>query len=143
MAHDRRQSELNRHFAEAQADADHRLRNLEDAFNALERTVSALLAQLSATGQIPVDADYVAAWRTAVETLRARGLPERELAGLERRHRVQCPGCNAILPIEGRPGQRCDWCGHVFTCVCPSCHTDLGAEAGTPGSECPYCRHVF
>ncbi|RMG20533.1 MAG: hypothetical protein D6729_02610 [Deltaproteobacteria bacterium] len=143
MARDRRQAELNMHFAEAQADAELRLRNLEDAFIAVERTLDALIEQLSLAGWVDEGTEYVQRWRTAIRTLRARGLPQRELAGLERRRRTTCPGCNAVLPIEGRPGERCDWCGHVFTCVCPSCHTDLGVDAGAPGSECPYCRHRF
>ncbi len=147
MARTTKQQVLNEHFASEQAELQARIHLLEEALSALIRVATEVFDDLRARpildleGQAAIDR-----WHEALEALRAAGLKDRPLPGGPREEapRVTCPQCHSVLRnVAGAPGDRCDWCGHVFELVCPACGRTLSGQTGEPGDVCLHCQHRF
>jgi len=144
MAKKSPQTALNSHFAMVEADLQTRLQLAEDGLSAVLKTLSDLLQHLESAGVLPDDAEFAENWQVAAAILRERGLSARPLPGQAPEAGVVCPQCNSRLRnVEGAPGDRCDWCGHVFVLICPSCHRELEHLSGSPGDICLGCQHQF
>ena len=140
----KRQSALNTHFAEAQADFDSRVSLIEDTILAMEKTLTALLEDFQANSLIAEDAPFVQAWRDALEELRTRGLPSGPIAGEAPAPGIPCPSCASVLRnVTGAKGDRCDWCGYIFPLRCPACEKELENIEGVSGDVCLWCQHRF
>ncbi|MDF1564949.1 MAG: hypothetical protein P1V51_18040 [Deltaproteobacteria bacterium] len=144
MSKKSQQTALNNHFAIEQADLQTRVLLLEDLVATLEQTLSGLLAHLQASGDLAPDASFARKWDEALAILREAGWKERPLPGEAPKAGVTCPGCSSVLRnVTGAPGERCDWCGHVFVLVCPGCQRELENLFGEPGDVCLHCQHRF
>ncbi len=137
--HDSVQSFLVSDRAELQS----RIDLLCDAFALLERTFSKTVEQLCDSGHLDPEAPFLAQWENALQDLRRQGLKSRSLPGEPTGPTVTCPSCNSVLRCAGEYGDRCEWCGHVFTLNCPSCKRTLENVEGKPGDLCLWCHHEF
>jgi DNA-directed RNA polymerase subunit RPC12/RpoP len=147
MARTSKQQVLNEHFASEQAELQARIHLLEEGLSALIRVATEVFDGLRARHVLDLEGQAaIDHWHEALAALRSAGLKDRPLPGGPREETpsVTCPQCRSVLRnIQGAPGDRCDWCGHVFELVCPACGRTLSGQTGEPGDVCLHCQHRF
>lgn len=100
-------------MVESMTDVQAKLQTMNDVLNVMDWAIESALEELEGNGGIASgDEGLLQEYKKAIRTLRKRGFTRPRTAGKG----VQCPGCQAMLKnVSGKPGERCDWCGYVFS----------------------------
>ena len=111
MANNPNQDKFNLVFTDQMTDARLRMELIVDAVNVMDEALSGIMELLVDQGSLPADAAGLKQYQKGMKKLRELGLKAKAPTGPAK---VQCPGCKTMLRIEGKPGDRCEWCGHNF-----------------------------
>ena len=102
---------FNIQFTEELTEVKLRMQLIVDAINALDSAMRGTFELLTDQGMLPPGAAGVKQYTKTMDQLRKLGLPQVSARGAAQ---LQCPTCKAMLRIAGKPGDRCEWCGHEF-----------------------------
>lgn len=138
----RRQDPVQSFLVSDRADIQTRLSLLSEAFGAMSRAMTDMIAHLTESGRLDPDAEFIERWQKAAEYYQQQGLRAKALPGEAPEPKTECPSCKAVLRNVSSGG-RCDWCGHVFPLLCPSCMKSLDDVKGDPGDVCLWCNYQF
>jgi hypothetical protein len=107
-----RQDDLNAIVVNDLTDIKGRIQVLTDVLNVMDWAIDSAFEQFEESGHLPPEEGLLQEYRRAIKILRHRGFTFPKSSGKG----VACPGCKALLrDIEGKPGERCGWCGHEFS----------------------------
>lgn len=133
-----RQEQINLQLAQDVADARTQVVVLLEVLNVFERLLDGLITSMVTTEALAPDDPAIDEYRKGIAYLRKNGFTRTRPPD---KPPVACPSCKAVLRnVEGKQGDRCDWCGYEFAFRCPSCKTELRKRKNTPGEKCPYCK---
>ena len=105
------QDKFNLVFSDQMTDARLRMELIVDAVNTMDEALSGIMELLVDQGMLPADAAGLKQYQKGMKQLRSLGLKAKAATGPAK---TQCPGCKTMLRVDGKPGDRCEWCGHTF-----------------------------
>jgi hypothetical protein len=102
---------FNIQFSEELMEMKLRMQLLIDAINNIDTAMRGTFDLLIDQGLLPPDAAGVKQYQKTMTQLRKLGLPSEPVKNAAQ---VKCPNCKTMLRVAGQPGDRCEWCGHIF-----------------------------
>ena len=94
-------------------DVQSKLQMMNDVLNVMDWAIESALDELQQNGSISEEGGLLEEYKAAIQGLHRKGFRRPRSAAKE--GGVKCPGCQALLKnVEGKSGDRCDWCGYVF-----------------------------